>query len=137
VLSAQKVLSGSGHTGRLHLMEKYIGHLLVARPEPENTFWIDCTVNKSILNVPSRNRLTRQKYFRGRGNLTNAILKIDFWRITHFKAATSRLVGCTFVNIIISCLCVKKNTFITVASRRGNLKRLFFSYSKAFLISWE
>jgi len=45
VLSSQKVLSGSGRAGRLRLMEKYIGHRLVARPEPDNTFWDDSTCN--------------------------------------------------------------------------------------------
>jgi len=43
VLSVQKVLSGSGRSGRLRLMEKYISHRLVARPEPDNTFWTDST----------------------------------------------------------------------------------------------
>jgi len=43
VLSVQKLLSGSGHAGRLRLMEKYIGHRLVARPAPDNTFWTDST----------------------------------------------------------------------------------------------
>ena len=40
-LSSQKVLSGSGRAGRLRLMGKYIDHRLVARPEPDNTFWDD------------------------------------------------------------------------------------------------
>jgi len=43
VLSVQKVLSGSGHARRLRLMEKYIGHRLVRRPKPDNTFWTDST----------------------------------------------------------------------------------------------
>jgi len=37
-------LSGSDRAGRLRLMGKYIGHRLVARPEPDNTFWTDGTV---------------------------------------------------------------------------------------------
>jgi len=41
VLAVQKVLSGSGRAGRLHLMWKYIGHRLVARPELDNTLWTD------------------------------------------------------------------------------------------------
>jgi len=43
VIAVQKVLSGSGRTGRLRLMGKYIGHRLVARPELDNTFWTDST----------------------------------------------------------------------------------------------
>ena len=43
VLSSQKVLSGSGRAGSLRLMGKYIDHRLVARPEPDNTFWDDST----------------------------------------------------------------------------------------------
>jgi len=46
VLSVQKVLSGSGHAGRLHLMGKCIGHRLVARPGLDNTFWTDSTLQK-------------------------------------------------------------------------------------------
>jgi len=42
-LSVQKVLSGFGPAGRLRLMGKYIGRRLVARPEPDNTFWTDST----------------------------------------------------------------------------------------------
>jgi len=38
VLTSQKVLSGSGHAGRLRLMGKYIDHCLIARPELDNTF---------------------------------------------------------------------------------------------------
>jgi len=38
VLAVQKVLSGSGRAGRLHLMGKYTCHRLVARPELDNTF---------------------------------------------------------------------------------------------------
>jgi len=38
VLAVQKVLSGSGRARRLRLMGKYIGHRLVARSEPANTF---------------------------------------------------------------------------------------------------
>jgi len=41
VLSVQKVLSGFGRVGRLRLMGKYTDHRLVARPEPDNTFWTD------------------------------------------------------------------------------------------------
>ena len=37
----KKVLYGSGRAGRLRLMEKYVGHRLVARPGEENTFWTD------------------------------------------------------------------------------------------------
>jgi len=44
VLAVQKVLSGSGRARRLRLMEKYIGHRLVARPELDNTFWTDSTI---------------------------------------------------------------------------------------------
>jgi len=40
-LSVQKVLSGSGRAGRLRLMGIYICHRLVARSEPDNTFWTD------------------------------------------------------------------------------------------------
>ena len=43
VLAVHKVLSGSGRAGRLRLMEKYIGHRVVARPELDNTFWTDST----------------------------------------------------------------------------------------------
>ena len=43
VISVQKVLSGSGSAGRLRLMGKYIGHRLVARPDPVKTFWTDRT----------------------------------------------------------------------------------------------
>ena len=39
VLSSQKVLSGSGRAGRLRLMREYTDHRLVARPQPNNTFW--------------------------------------------------------------------------------------------------
>jgi len=41
----QKVSSGSGGAGRLRLMGKYIGHRLVARPEPDNTFWTASTLS--------------------------------------------------------------------------------------------
>jgi len=44
VLSSQKLLSSSGRAGRLRLMGKYIDHRLVARTEPDNTFWTDSTV---------------------------------------------------------------------------------------------
>ena len=44
VLSVQKVLSGSGRPTRLRLRGKYIGHRLVARPEPDNTFCTDSTL---------------------------------------------------------------------------------------------
>ena len=43
VLSFQKVLSGSGRARRLRLMGKYIDHRLIARTEPDNTFWDDST----------------------------------------------------------------------------------------------
>jgi len=43
VLSSQKVLSASGRAGRLRFMGKYIDHRIVARPEPDNTFWNDNT----------------------------------------------------------------------------------------------
>jgi len=45
-----------------------------------------------------------------RGNHTNAILKVDFWRITHFKVVINllRIFRCIFVNIIISYLYNKK-----------------------------
>ena len=39
VLSSQKVLSGYGRAGGLRLMGKYIGHRLVARPEPDKRAW--------------------------------------------------------------------------------------------------
>jgi len=39
ILAVQKVLSGSGSAGRLRFLGKYIGHRLLARPEPDNTFW--------------------------------------------------------------------------------------------------
>ena len=45
VLSVQKVLSGSGRVGGLRLVGKYIDHRLVARPEPDNTFWTDSTTH--------------------------------------------------------------------------------------------
>ena len=41
VLSVQKLLFSSGPIGGLRLMGKYIDHRLVARPEPDNTFWTD------------------------------------------------------------------------------------------------
>ena len=44
VLAVQKVLSGSGRARRLRLMGKYIGHRLVARPQPDNTFCSDSTL---------------------------------------------------------------------------------------------
>jgi len=47
-LAVQKVLSGSGRAGRLRLMEKYIDHRLVARPEPDNTFWTDSTLASTV-----------------------------------------------------------------------------------------
>jgi len=43
VLSVRKVLSGSRRARRPSLMEKYIGHRLVARSELNNTFWTDST----------------------------------------------------------------------------------------------
>jgi len=43
VLAVQKVLSGSSSAGRFRLMGKYIDHRLVARPEPDNTFWTAVT----------------------------------------------------------------------------------------------
>jgi len=48
VLSVRKVLSGSGRTGRLCLMGKYIGHRLVAPPKVDNTFLTDSTINDGI-----------------------------------------------------------------------------------------
>ena len=49
VLTVQKLLSGSGRAGKLRLMEKYIGHRLVARRELDNTYWTDSTRQKMTL----------------------------------------------------------------------------------------
>jgi len=53
VLSAQKVLSGSGHVERLYSMGKYTEDRLVARPEPDNNFKTNSTV---VETVPSLKR---------------------------------------------------------------------------------
>jgi len=45
-------LPGSGRAGRLRLMGKYIGHRLVARPEPDDTFWSDSTLYIRIQIIP-------------------------------------------------------------------------------------
>jgi len=37
------LVSGSGRARRLRLTGKCISHRLVARPEPDNTFWTDST----------------------------------------------------------------------------------------------
>ena len=62
VLAVQNVLSGSGRAGRLCLMEKYLGHRLVSRPELDNTFWTDSTVsyfsNERPLGRKTNQRLT-------------------------------------------------------------------------------
>jgi len=57
-------------SGRLRLLGKYIDHRLVARPEPDNTFWDDSTTlgGRSSLFKPSippklkRNALRFQKH---------------------------------------------------------------------------
>jgi len=41
---------GSGGAGRLRLMGNYIGHRLVARPEPDNTFLTASTVETESLS---------------------------------------------------------------------------------------
>jgi len=46
-LAVQKVLSGSGRAWGLRLMGKYIGHRLVARPEPDSTFRTDSTTQRT------------------------------------------------------------------------------------------
>jgi len=51
VLSSQKVLSGSGRAGRLRIMGKYIDHRLVARSEPDNTFWDDSMLASEIVSL--------------------------------------------------------------------------------------
>ena len=50
VVSVQKVLSGTGHAGRLRLMGKYIDHRLVARPQPDNIFWTDSTSSQKTMD---------------------------------------------------------------------------------------
>ena len=39
-------MSSSGRAGRLCFTGKYIDHRLVARPEPDSTFWNDSTGKK-------------------------------------------------------------------------------------------
>jgi len=67
------------------------------------------------------------------GSLLDTILKVDFCRSTHFKAAISRIVRCTFVNIIISYLFIKKDVLVHIyylSARK--FKTLVFSYFNAF-----
>jgi len=57
VLSVQKVSSCAGRAGRLRLMGRYIDHRLVARSEPDNTFWDDITISpKAIVRFWSSNK---------------------------------------------------------------------------------
>ena len=58
LLSVQKILSGSGRSGRLRLMGKYIGRCLVARPEQDNTFRADNT--QCIWCSQMRNKMVAQ-----------------------------------------------------------------------------
>jgi len=62
VLAVQKVLSASSSAGRLRLMKKYIGPRLVARPEPDNTFWIASSTSGVCFSMVS---VTQAKYLQG------------------------------------------------------------------------
>jgi len=68
--------------------------------------WIFLRSKKSI-HVKNERSASQNEYWDDiRGNLTDAILTVDYWRITHFKAAISRIIRCTFVNIITTYLYV-------------------------------
>jgi len=56
--------------------------------------------------VVNRYRLLGNKL---RGNLTHAILKVEFWHVTYLNAAISRIGQRTFVNIVIIYLYMKND----------------------------
>jgi len=61
-----------------------------------------------------------------KGNLATPYLKIRFWRITHFRAAISRIGRRRFVNISTTYLNIKIYCHLT---SQENVKRsFFFSY---------
>jgi len=61
-----------------------------------------------------------------------ATLKVDFWRITHFKTAMSRIVRCTFVNIVTSYLCIKKDLHNYYLHAQEIYNARFF-----FILQWD
>jgi len=54
-------------------MEKYIDHRLVARPEPDNTFWDDSTLNTAL----GERRTVLRVHFDQ--NFREIIMKLDFY----------------------------------------------------------